>query len=115
MQSSLSQKYKQVAAAIIEIDGKFLIAQRAKNDALFGKWEFPGGKVEAGETPQEALKRELFEEFVISPNVSEYVCSSYFTHKDMPYEMLAFKVYSFEGEIELREHSQIVWVTKNEF
>ena len=59
--SQLNKKF--IAAAIIENNGKILIAQRAKNDSLLGKWEFPGGNVEAGETLQECLKRELHEEY----------------------------------------------------
>lgn len=61
----ISNETKKVAAELIERNGKLLIAQRAKKDALIGKWEFPGGKQEEGETLQECLKRELFEELAI--------------------------------------------------
>ncbi|WP_127015516.1 NUDIX domain-containing protein [Anoxybacter fermentans] len=53
-----------VTAAIIEKDGKFLIARR-KEGHLSGMWEFPGGKIEEGESPEECLKREIFEELGI--------------------------------------------------
>lgn len=53
---------KEVTAAIILKDNKVLIAQRAPGDKLAGKWEFPGGKIEPGETSQECLKREIREE-----------------------------------------------------
>lgn len=56
---------RKVIAAIFTKDGKVLIAQRAKKDALFGTWEFPGGKLEGNETDHECLQRELFEEFSI--------------------------------------------------
>ena len=54
---------KTVVAALIEKDGKYLIAQRKAGSALGGLWEFPGGKVEAGESDTEALEREILEEF----------------------------------------------------
>jgi len=55
-----------VTAAIIERDGKILIAKRSSTSSLPNKWEFPGGKVEAGETTEECLARELWEEFNIN-------------------------------------------------
>jgi len=105
---------KKVIAAVIVNENKFLIAQRAKKDSLFGKWEFPGGKMEAGETEHECLKRELFEEFNIQAEVGSYICSSFFEHNGHPYEMRAFFVESFKGELTLIEHQQIKWVEKTE-
>ena len=63
-----------VVAAVIVKDNKFLITRRAPKLKLEGMWEFPGGKVEQGETPEEALKRELVEELKIetSASVGEY-------------------------------------------
>ena len=54
------------AAALIDVDGRVLVAQRPEGKAMAGLWEFPGGKVEAGETPEAALIRELAEELGIS-------------------------------------------------
>ena len=105
---------KYIAAAVIEIDGKFLIAQRAKQDKLFGLWEFPGGKVEEGETLEECLKRELFEELDIHAHVGEYFCTSTFIHNNFMYDMCVFKVYSYDRQIKLNEHSAIAWVTSAE-
>lgn len=104
----------QIAAAIIERDGKVLIAQRAKNDGLQGKWEFPGGKVEAGETLQECLRRELKEELDIQAEIGEYFCTSTFKHKDVIYDMNMFFVHNFTGQIVLHEHFAIEWVTVGE-
>ncbi len=109
---NLNKKY--IAAAVIEKNGKFLIAQRAKNDALFGLWEFPGGKVEGNETLQECLMRELYEELDIHAQIGEYLCTSTFYHKDLLYDMCVFKVYSYDREIKLNEHSAIAWVTRDE-
>jgi len=106
---------KYIAAAIIEINGKILIAQRGrKDDPLYGLWEFPGGKVEGNETLQECLQRELFEEFDIYAQVSEYFCTSTFLHKDSIYDMCVFKVYAYEREIKLHEHLAIAWVTREQ-
>jgi mutator protein MutT len=55
-----------VTAAVLEKDGRIIIAQRKSKDHLAGKWEFPGGKIEPGETPEECLARELNEEFNIT-------------------------------------------------
>lgn len=109
-----SKIIKQIAAAIIEHDGKILIAKRGKKDSLENKWEFPGGKVEPGETLEQCLKRELFEELGIEVVVGEYVITSPFVHQDTPYEMCVFKVPSFTGTIELREHKEIRWVMPHE-
>ena len=64
---------KNVTAAILINDGKILIAKRGQRDKLPNKWEFPGGKVEEGETPEECLKREMYEEFQIEVVVGEYL------------------------------------------
>ncbi|GAB6157839.1 hypothetical protein JCM39194_10390 [Desulfotomaculum varum] len=61
---------KEVTAAIIINDGKVLIAKRAENQKLAGKWEFPGGKIESGETPEECLIREINEELGINIEVN---------------------------------------------
>ncbi len=114
MQNCQSPNKKFIAAAIIENDDKVLIAQRAKNDSLLGKWEFPGGKVEYGETLHECLKRELLEELGIQAEVGEYFCTSTFYHKDSLFDMVVFRVPSFEGELTLHEHSAIAWVTPSE-
>lgn len=113
-------KTKKVIAALIPASAKatadkhthskILIAQRAKKDALYGKWEFPGGKMEENETEQECLARELFEELGIHAQIGDYFCSSFFEHKSSMWEMRTYFVPSFTGEIELREHQEIRWI-----
>jgi len=109
-----TMKFKKVIAAIIRKDGKYLIAQRAKRDNLYGKWEFPGGKLEGNETEQECLARELFEELSVRAEIGIYFCSSYFEHNGFSYEMRVYFVDIFFNEFILHEHSQIKWVEKNE-
>ena len=71
---------QKVTAAVIEKDGKILIARRKRDDSQAGKWEFPGGKLEAGETPEACLKRELREELGIETEVGAFFCSSRFVY-----------------------------------
>jgi 8-oxo-dGTP diphosphatase len=99
-----------VAAAIIEKNGKLLLAKRKKNDPLRDKWEFPGGKIEADETPEQCLRRELQEELGISARVGAFICSSPHRYEHIAIELLAYKVVSFEGEIRPVDHDEIAWV-----
>lgn len=105
---------KKVIAGIILIDNKVLIAQRGKKDSLYGKWEFPGGKMEHDETEKECLARELHEEFEIEVIVGDYFTSSFFTKNSTNYEMRAYFVTGYTGEIRLTEHLQIKWVNFEE-
>lgn len=99
-----------VAAGVIEKNGKILIAKRRKGDPLENKWEFPGGKLASNETPEECLRRELFEEFEVHTKVEDFICSSKFNYKHAEVELLAYKVSWLEGEFMLNEHEEIRWV-----
>jgi len=101
---------KQVTAAVIEKDGKILLAQRRQGDALGGKWEFPGGKLEPGETPEQCLRRELREEFGVDTRIGAFVCSSKFEYKHLPVELLVYRAEHLFGEFKLNEHDRIEWV-----
>ena len=105
----------QVTAAIIMRDGKFLIAQRKMNDNIFGGlWEFPGGKVEDGETPEECMSRELKEELDIEVEVGEMIISNKHKYPQGIFELLAYKVKHISGKIILNVHDEIKWVTCDE-
>lgn len=101
---------RQVTAAVIEKDGKILLAQRKRGDVLAGKWEFPGGKVEPGETPEQCLRRELMEEFGVDTRIGGFVCSSRFEYKHLPIELLVYRAAHLSGEFKLNEHDRIAWV-----
>lgn len=101
---------RQVTAAVIEKDGKILLAQRKEGSALAGKWEFPGGKLEPGETPQACLRRELMEEFGVETEIGEFVCSSCFEYKHLPIELLVYRARHLAGEFKLNDHARIEWV-----
>ncbi len=101
---------RQVTAAVIEKDGKILLAQRKRGDVLAGKWEFPGGKMEPGETPEQCLRRELLEEFGVDTKIGAFVCSSRFEYKHLPIELLVYRAAHLSGEFKLNEHERIAWV-----
>ncbi len=99
-----------VVAAVIERDGRVLIAKRRQGDRLAGKWEFPGGKIDPGETAEKALKRELHEELDIETEVLEYICSSRFDYEHLSVELLAYRVKHISGEITPLVHDEVRWV-----
>ena len=104
-----------VAVALIDTDGRVLIAQRPEGKHLAGLWEFPGGKVEPGERPEAALVRELKEELGI--DVTE-ACLSPFVFTSHAYEsfhllMPLFLCRRWSGVVEKREHAALAWVRPN--
>lgn len=100
-----------VTAAFIEKDGKILIARRNQDKHLGGFWELPGGKIEDGESPEDCLKRELFEEFAIQVEVLELIGESYYEYPEKLIKLLGYKVKFLSGNFELKDHDQIIWVT----
>ena len=89
----------QVVAAIVERDGKVLVAQRAMGQSHALKWEFHGGKVETGESPEQALARELEEELDIRGATGELITRYEFAYPGKnPIEILFFRVRHFSGE-----------------
>lgn len=103
-----------VTAAVIEEKGKVLIARRKPGRHMGGKWEFPGGKIEPGETPEESLARELEEELAIQARIGEYLCSALYEGDGVSLELLVFRVERIRGEPALIEHQEIRWVRPEE-
>ncbi|MDC7683142.1 8-oxo-dGTP diphosphatase MutT [Asticcacaulis sp. BYS171W] len=101
-----------VAAALIDNDGRVLIAQRPEGKSLAGQWEFPGGKVEEGETPEAALIRELEEELGITTKAA---CLAPFVFASHTYEtfhllMPLYLIRRWEGTARALEHTALKWV-----
>ena len=100
------------AAALVDRDNRVLLAQRPPGKSMAGLWEFPGGKVEVGETPEEALVRELDEELQIEVCLT---CLAPFTFASHRYEtfhllMPLYVCRNWEGDLSPREGQTIAWV-----
>jgi 8-oxo-dGTP diphosphatase len=100
-----------VTAAILENDGQIIIAQRKSSDHLSGKWEFPGGKIEPGETPEECLARELKEEFDIDVTIGEPLGSNIHHYDHISIKLMAYRASWVGGEITMNDHKAYRWVT----
>ncbi len=99
-----------VVAAVIERDGKILVARRRKDIRFGGLWEFPGGKLEAGENPEKGLERELAEEFSVQARVEGLLISVPYRSPSLSIELLAYKVVHVSGEFRPVDHDEIRWV-----
>jgi 8-oxo-dGTP diphosphatase len=106
---------QKVSAAVIVRAGKYFIAKRRHGGSLSDKWEFPGGKVEPGENPREALVRELYEEFEISVKVGKFIGSHRFRNEDKAYKLMAYYTEYLAGELKLHEHQDVQWIELEEF
>lgn len=104
-----------VVAAVIKKDNKFMIARRAKEKDLAGFWEYPGGKIEQGESDDESLKRELKEEFGIDSYVKTYLTSSFYRYEKFNINLKAYLVEHISGDFALKDHDKIEWITIQNF
>jgi (d)CTP diphosphatase len=103
-----------VVAAILERDGKILLAQRPAHADQPGMWEFAGGKVEPGESQPQALRRELHEELGIEAIVGQYVASHQREVSGRIIHLHAWHVPDYQGELHAYEHQQLVWCLPEE-
>ncbi len=99
-----------VVAAIIERQGEIFLARRDNRRDQAGLWEFPGGKVEPGESQPEALSRELQEELAIIARIGDYIASQDIVLNHRRIVLHAWHVPSFTGDIILRCHSEYRWL-----
>jgi 8-oxo-dGTP diphosphatase len=101
-----------VACALIDVDGRVLIGRRPAEKQLGGLWEFPGGKVEAGETPETCLIRELDEELGITVTGACLAPFVFASHAYPSFHLLMplFLCRRWEGFVTPREHAAIAWV-----
>jgi len=108
----LSRLLLVAAVALIDADGRVLIAQRPEGKAMAGLWEFPGGKVEAGETPEAALIRELHEELGIDTHASCLAPLTFASHAYPDFHLLMplFACRRWQGTARPREGQVLKWV-----
>ncbi|WP_310831515.1 8-oxo-dGTP diphosphatase MutT [Paenibacillus pedocola] len=105
----------EVAAAIIHNkEGKLLIARRKPGKAQAGLWEFPGGKLEAGEDAVECLRRELMEEMRIAIRPYEAFGSHEHDYGNVQITLIAWKAEYLDGEIAMSDHDACRWVERGE-
>ncbi len=107
---------KKVVAAVICDDMKdptrIFATQRGYGE-FKGGWEFPGGKIEAGETPEEALRREIIEELDTKIEVGKLIHTIEYDYPTFHLSMKCFLCEVTEGHLELKEHEAAKWLTKN--
>jgi 8-oxo-dGTP diphosphatase len=103
------------ACALVDVDGRVLIAQRPPDKAMAGLWEFPGGKVERGERPEDALIRELHEELGIVVKEACLAPLTFASHAYPDFHLLMplCVCRRWEGTVTAREHARLAWVRPN--
>ncbi len=104
-----------VAAIWQDVDGRFFLAQRAANKSQGGLWEFPGGKVEAGEEETEALARELLEEFAVIAIIGDFYMETLYSYsEDKIIKLRAYHIHQVQGKPVLNEHQDLIWARPEE-
>ena len=103
-------KQIEVVAAIIQRDGAYFATQRGYGE-LEGMWEFPGGKIELGETHEMALKREIQEELGVDISIEKLLCTTNYDYPSFHLTMHCYLCSIAAGKIELREHKSARWLT----
>lgn len=104
----------QVVAALIREGGRFMICQRPAHKTRGMLWEFVGGKVEPGETKQQALIRECREELAVTVSVGPVFMELTHEYPDMTVDLTLFEARIVEGEVQLLEHMDVRWITPEE-
>lgn len=108
------KKQIDVVGAVIVRDGMIMSAQRGASGALPGLWEFPGGKIELGESPREALEREIVEELQCRVKVGQLVTSTTYEYDFGVVTLTTFYCALIEGTPQLSEHQAVLWLAPND-
>lgn len=103
-----------VVAGFLRKGSKVLVGQRPEHHSLAGLWEFPGGKIEAGETPEAALVRELEEELGIEAQVGELKIAATHSYGDVNILILFFEILYWKGEPKAKHHMMLEWIEPDE-
>ena len=110
------RKHHQVVAAVVEVDGQVLCMQRGESRFPYTshKWEFPGGKVEPGETPEQALHRELLEEMDFDVEVHELLATVTHDYPDFTITLAAYRCTASTTDFTMHEHTASRWLPWDE-
>ena len=103
-------EYVRVTAAVMMQGDRVFIAQRKATDRLAGLWEFPGGKIEPAESPEDCLVRELKEELGIDARIGSYLGQSTYRYPHVAIKLLAYRVYWMGGDLTPSDHARCEWV-----
>ena len=113
--SGVDMKTIIVVAALIEKDGKYLIAKRSTGDInVLGKWEFPGGKVEPGEGEMTAIEREIREEFELEVKAIKYITNNICEYPEKIVDLRLYECKYINGDFKLHAHTEKKYVNKEE-
>ena len=104
----------EVVAALLCRGNRFLICRRPPNKARAGLYEFPGGKIEPGETPEQALVRECFEELALHPIIGDAVADVYHTYPELTIHLTLYRAEVFGEEPEPLEHDDLQWISADQ-
>lgn len=99
-----------VTAAVVEKDGRVLVARRKAGLIAAGLWEFPGGKLEAGEDPRRGLEREIREELGVPARAGELICSVPFEGALRSFELVVFRTELLSDDFVMTDHDEIRWL-----
>jgi 8-oxo-dGTP diphosphatase len=103
-----------VTAALVRRGGQLLAAQRREGDARGGCWEFPGGKIETGESPEACLERELHEELALNVAVRDHFLSVTHDYPEVRVHLHAYLCDYLEGDATPLEHQRVRWLSPRE-
>lgn len=107
-------KQIEVVASVLIQDNRVFCAQRKDVGETAKKWEFPGGKIEAGETHQQALEREISEELSAKIAVGKFITTIHHQYNTFAITMHAYQCSILEGKLTLSEHLDYRWLSRNE-
>lgn len=107
-------KELKVVCGVIHHQEKIFIARRKEGKSMAGKWEFPGGKIEDGETGEESLTRELLEELGMNVTVGPKIGSITHQYESFSLELIAYHCIFTNATFELTDHDQYEWVIKKD-